>query len=155
MRYYILVFLIFSFIFKNKAQTFITDNYGDTVYNVSIIKILSNPEEYHNKKVVVIGYLHCSFENSAIYLSEEFSQIGSKENAIWVSYDNNVEINPLLNSNISLTDLDRKYVLLAGFYDMNNNGHFGRYAGSIINVSTISLLKKNKNSRQSSRWLTE
>ncbi|GGG55190.1 hypothetical protein [Epilithonimonas arachidiradicis] len=49
------------------------DNYIDILsknYNVSLIKLISNPEKYHNKPIQVIGYLHLEFEGKAIYINE-------------------------------------------------------------------------------------
>jgi len=141
MRILITLFILGAFSSTN-AQTPKSDVQGDSLYRVSIIKLIANPEKYHGKKVAVTGLLHYRFEDSSLYISSESEKWNISENALWVNYADKVEVNPLKNTPTTLKDLDAKFVSVVGFFDMNNHGHMGSYAGGLKNVSRISEKKQ-------------
>lgn len=139
MRQIAIIFFIIISVYKLNAQT-PRPVQGDSLYRVSIVKLLANPEKYHNRMVNVKGFLHHKFEDSKIYLTKEHSQFNSHENALWVNYDENVIVEPLKGGKEDLQSMDRKFVTLVGYFDMNSNGHFGNYAGTIRDVIRISTV---------------
>ncbi len=54
---------------------------------VSIINLITTPEKYHNKKVLIEGYAQLDFENNALYLSREDAEYGATKNGILLLYD--------------------------------------------------------------------
>lgn len=51
---------------------------------VSVLHLIAHPERYHERMVVVSGYLHNQFEDHALYLSKEDADYGVRANAIAV-----------------------------------------------------------------------
>lgn len=96
-------------------------------FNVSLIQLIATPEKYHGKKVLVIGYLNIEFEGNAIYLHEEDYKHGLDKNAFWVDFSK--EIKPEKYS--------KSYVIIEGTFNMNRQGHFGLFSGTIENITRL------------------
>ena len=58
----------------------------DIQENVSLVKLIANPEKYNGKRIQVIGYLHLEFEGNAIYLHEEDFKRRISANSFWVEF---------------------------------------------------------------------
>ena len=56
--------------------------YNENIRLVSMINLISNPERYHKKEIMIKGYYTVQFEEHAIYFSEDGYKIGSSSNAI-------------------------------------------------------------------------
>ncbi len=109
------------------------DKYIDILsknYNVSLIKLISNPEKYHNKPIQVVGYLHLEFEGNAIYINELDYKHSLNKNGFRVSFKNK----DLMAKAMKLND---KYVLIEGVFDAENTGHMGLWNGEIKNITRI------------------
>ncbi len=115
MRHIAIIFFLLLTVSKLNAQTIRPAAQGDSLFRVSIVKLLANPEKYHNKLVVIKGFLHHRFEDSGIYLTKEHSQLNSHENALWVRYDENVIVEPLKGGRGDLKNMDRKFVMIVGY----------------------------------------
>ncbi len=116
---------------------------GEDIQGVSLINLIASPEKYNSKIVRVEGYLHIKFEDCALYLSKSDADYLNGNNAIWVSFSENKDINiQPLDRNTKLTKgnidyLDSKYVLLEGVFNKNEHGHMGSYAATLDNVTRI------------------
>ena len=110
---------------------------------VSPIHLISHPEKYHGKRVKVFGYLHVRFEDSALYLSKDDADYLTGANAIWVSYDSTRRLYPIEGKEVTggtIDDLkyfDGRYVMLEGFFNMNERGHMGSFSGGLERVMSI------------------
>jgi hypothetical protein len=100
----------------------------------SLIRILVYPDRYDGKTVSVAGYLRTEFEGTAIYLSREDEQHMMLCNAVWVSFEGNAM---KMDDEKITTEFDGKYVYLSGVFDKAGTGHFGRYQGTIKNITLL------------------
>ncbi|MEP0365603.1 MAG: hypothetical protein ABJN36_08975 [Cyclobacteriaceae bacterium] len=105
------------------------------VYSISLIKLIATPEKYHNKEVIVSGFLNLQFEGTAIYLHEDDCQNGLNKNGFWVNFSDNVTKEQLSISN-------QNYVTLRGTFDMERAGHFGLWSGTIKNITSVTPLSE-------------
>jgi hypothetical protein len=102
-------------------------------YQVSLIRLIANPEKYDGKKIQIIGYLHLEFEGNGLFLHKEDYDIGISKNSIWVD----VDIKHPEES--SLNKFSNHYVIIEGTFDSHNNGHMGRRSGSIKKITRLDL----------------
>ncbi|MBX9685341.1 MAG: hypothetical protein K2X27_01490 [Candidatus Obscuribacterales bacterium] len=108
---------------------------------VSMVKIISNPQNFAGKILAVRGFLHIEYEDNRLYLTQEHADHLMKENALEVSFLPN---NLLLESrqkfdgetNTPALPKDRqralhyfnnKHVLLVGYFKN----------GQLVNVSRV------------------
>ena len=116
--------------------------------HVSIIQLLSNPNKYHNQKIVVSGFLHYRFEDSALYFSKDHADHIINENAFWIDYSDSLKLYYLKNGNSitgslnEISILNSKYVSVKGTFNKNSFGHLGAFPGTIQNVFEIRELIK-------------
>jgi hypothetical protein len=114
--------------------------------SVSLVQLLASPEKHHGQFVRVEGFLHNKFEDSALYLSKPDGDFLIGKNALWVSYSDEVQMQPRGDADNSkdrgLSYFDRKFVLLEGRFDKDVLGHMGAYSGGLTGVTRIMELKR-------------
>ena len=114
---------------------------------VSMVALLANPEKYNGKKVRVTGFLHVQFEDNAIYLHKDDADYLIGENALWVAYAKEPNLQPICKDKFSASGakqrfFDGRYVLIEGRFNMKNHGHLGAFSGAIEDVSRILELRR-------------
>ncbi|MEQ9231572.1 MAG: hypothetical protein RIF46_12890 [Cyclobacteriaceae bacterium] len=100
-----------------------------------MIKLIVTPEKYHNKEIIVSGFLNLEFEGTAIYLHEEDFKNGLSKNGFWVNFSDEVTKDQLSIANSN-------YVMLRGTFDSERRGHFGLWSGTIRNITSVTPLPK-------------
>lgn len=90
--------------------------------NVSLAALLGDPEHYEGRSVAVIGFLHRSFEHSAIYLHREDYVQTITPNGLWVS---GATIPEALND---------RYARLEGIFTATETGHLNQWSGALCNI---------------------
>jgi hypothetical protein len=142
MKKHYLVAMIFVLLLAAMAPTPIAER----PQSVSLVQLLAAPEKYHGQFVRVEGFLHNKFENSALYLSKQDGDFLIGKNAVWVSYSDEVQLQPRGEANNKkerdLFYFDRKFVLLEGRFDEDVRGHMGAYSGGLTGVTRIMELKR-------------
>lgn len=102
---------------------------GSDDYTVcSLVSLIANPEKYHNKDVMVRGFLVVRFERNAIFLTEADHLHSVHKNAVWVDLGDNRR---------PLQEISGRYVTLLGRFDASSNGHMNLYSGTISKVLKI------------------
>jgi hypothetical protein len=110
---------------------------------VSVIHLVSRPEQYDGKRVKLFGYLHVRFEDSALYLSKDDADYLTGANAIWVSgYDPAAKLEPIDGVVKDLRYFDGRYVMLEGFFKMKERGHMGMFSGGIGQIVRVLELQR-------------
>jgi len=109
----------------------------DNYERVSFYKLLANPGEYNGKKICLEGILHYRFEDSGIYPSQEYSNYLITESAFGIDYIKNPNVEDSKGHQISLNDLNNKYVRISGVFNNNKHGHMGGFAGTIEEVNDV------------------
>lgn len=87
---------------------------------VSLEDILKAPNQYHNKLIETHGFLLQEFENSGLYSTSSWR--GTK--GIWIT--------PVNGLHIEREKTNRRYVVVTGVFDANQNGHLGQFAGTLL-----------------------
>ena len=93
---------------------------------VSLVRLITAPEQYDGKAVLIVGFLRLEFEGNGLYLHEEDYEHGITKNAIWVV--RNAKINEQADA------LNMHYVMLGGTFDASHNGHMRLFSGSLKNI---------------------
>jgi hypothetical protein len=105
----------------------------DIQENVSLVKLIANPEKYDRKRIQVIGYLHLEFEGNAIYLHQEDYKYGISENSFWLEFSSK------LTKKRDLKRFNNRYVILIGTFKSNEKGHMGMFGGTLDNIVRLDL----------------
>jgi hypothetical protein len=96
-------------------------------HHISLIALLGNPDSYHQRLIVVEGFLKLEHEGNCLYLHKEDYDQGLSKNGIWVDVTEDIEER--------LTGLNMRYVMLEGTFDARDKGHFNSCTGAIKNIS--------------------
>ena len=102
---------------------------------VSMVQLLSIPEKYDGKLVRVIGVGNLEFEGNYLSLSKEDHKYGAG-NSVWI------ELGEKAISYDEAKEYNGKYVIVEGFFDKDDRGHFDMFFGSIKNISSYQLWEK-------------
>lgn len=102
---------------------------------VSMVQLLSTPEKYDGKLIRVIGVGNLEFEGNYLSLSKEDHKYGVG-NSVWI------ELGEKAISYDEAKEYNGKYVIVEGFFDKDDRGHFDMFCGSIKNISRYQLWEK-------------
>ena len=105
----------------------------DIQENVSLVKLIANPEKYNCKRIQVIGYLHLEFEGDAIYLHEEDFKRRISANSFWVEFSSK------LTKKRDLNKFNDKYVIIIGTFNVNEKGHMRMFGGTLDDIVRLDL----------------
>ena len=105
----------------------------DIQENVSLVKLIANPEKYNGKRIQVIGYLHLEFEGNAIYLHEEDFKRRISANSFWVEFSSK------LTKKRDLNKFNDKYVIIIGTFNVNEKGHMRMFGGILDDIVRLDL----------------
>ncbi len=125
MKYLILILLFFKiqYAFCQDDSVQLSDYRGEYI---SMISLIATPEKYNNKKIMVDGYWVNDFENTALYLHEEYYKIGIDKNSISTVFPKIFFTKYDLKPN----DFRCKYVIITGIF---------KNSGSVINSGIIKV----------------
>ena len=100
--------------------------------SVTMIQLISNPEQYDGKLVRVIGVGNLEFEGNYISLDKEDWQYCAG-NSIWI------ELGERAIPYEEAKQYNGEYVIIEGIFDKDFRGHLNMFYGSIINISRYDL----------------
>jgi hypothetical protein len=98
--------------------------------DVSLINLIASPAQYHGKTVRLVGVLVLAHERNALYLHQEDMENHISLNAVWLSLSPD-------GSDHSYRGLSGRYVFVEGRFDQTFKGHWGRYSGSIRDITRV------------------
>lgn len=113
---------------------------SEEIEPISLIQLISQPEEYDGMHIAAVGVLRLDFEGTALYYSSEDARLGIPMNAIWLSIEP-PDIKKYQN-------LKQEYVIVHGFFDADRKGHMGLHRGSIVKIESIWPLPKRSEADQ-------
>jgi hypothetical protein len=131
--------------------------YGQVKDTLTVTQLISNPDSFNNKIVVVTGYVVFEMEGTAIYSSYDDCKERLTNKAIWLSFSKNYAVETPFGTTTSKKlkkDLANKkdtittkfcslhYAVVEGVFLKGKQGHLGMFSGSISNVKKISYYKK-------------
>jgi hypothetical protein len=94
---------------------------------VSIVQLLSSPDKYDGKRVVVFGFLTIGQENDNLYFGKTDYDNALEVNSIWVELSDDMVK--------KRNELQMKYVRIVGVFHV---GHAGHRSGSLGGIGEIS-----------------
>lgn len=97
--------------------------------DVSLVQLIATPAKYHGKLVRVIAFLSFKFESQVLYLHQEDFKRLIFRNGIWISVPEGMKVDA--------ENMNGKYVLAVGRYDMNFRGHKSVYSGALTKVERL------------------
>ena len=99
-------------------------------YQISLIELIANPQNYHNKQVLIEGIGYFTDNSACVYLSTEDYKIKNKKNAVYISFDE--EFIDMYKDTIKLCN--GKAVMIVGTFDAMKNGPKSAYSGSLKKI---------------------
>jgi hypothetical protein len=99
--------------------------------DVTLVRLIANPEKFDGKLIRVIGFLRLEFEGNVLYLHREDYENAILGDGIWV------DVTPVV-AKLSAT-LNMNYVLLEGIFSAGERGHMGMWSGTIKQVRRAQL----------------
>jgi hypothetical protein len=108
---------------------------------VSFINLISTPERFHQREIVLTGYAVIAFEGTALGFTKD---AGAAE-SLWLVYDD-----AAIKTNADVDrerrkfrewqkKYNRRWVMVEGVFDMTIKGHGGMYPGGIRSITQIEL----------------
>lgn len=94
---------------------------------VSVVNLIATPQKFHEKPIAVVGFCVLKFESKGLFLAECDYRNSVTKNALWLT----IQLTP------EVAQLDQRYGLVEGTFDMESRGHLQMYAGSLRDISRI------------------
>ena len=110
--------------------------FHDGALSVSLIELISRPNDFSGKRVIVKGVANIEFEGTALYLHSEDRVYTNYPNALWLSLSR--------DSPLYKPSLTGKYVVVVGEFNAGWRGHNGVYSGTITNIQELTRLHQRR-----------
>ena len=104
--------------------------------DVTLVRLIANPEKFDGKLIRVIGFLRLEFEGNVLYLHREDYENAILGDGIWV------DATPAMMKETAT--LNMNYVLLEGIFSAGNRGHMGMWSGTIKEIRRAQLWRSIK-----------
>lgn len=101
----------------------------EEVQAVSLIQLISNPNQYKGSYIRVCGFLRLEFEGNGLYLHCEDYEQSLTRNGLWVDVPGSTK----------KENVDLKYVIIEGTFDPEDKGHMGLWSGAIKDIKRVDL----------------
>jgi hypothetical protein len=96
---------------------------GCALFDVSLSELVSVPEKFHKKKVLVIGFVTLAFEGNTLCPSRDTR---SGRECVWLDLEG-----------LKDPGFRRGYALLEGHFDGEGRGHLGCCSGAIEKITRL------------------
>ena len=129
MRHYLFIIcLILIATFDLHADQVVRDG----VISTSLVRVVSNPERYTGKRILLRGYLKIAFEESGLYLSKDDSRILNTKQALWIGGP---------KQGLKIKYPSKGYVMIVGTLRYNPKtegyGHLGLWLAELDDIEQI------------------
>jgi len=98
--------------------------------DVSLIQLIANPTQFHQKHVRVIAFLNIEFEGDALYLHKQDYLHRISNNAVWIDLPEKIPNKAAIN---------QKYVIVEAVFRADRHGHMGMFSGSLTAPTRLDL----------------
>lgn len=117
---------------------------NQNIEDVSMMKLIVNPEKYHGELVRIIGVSRIEFEGDGVWFTKEHFNHSILKNSLWIEPD----YNALGATRQQLEQFNGKYVLMEGVFNKDNHGHLGMYSGALEKITRFQLWEKEEKTSQ-------
>ncbi|MCC5788132.1 MAG: hypothetical protein JJT75_00730 [Opitutales bacterium] len=104
----------------------------DGVISTSLVRVVSNPEAYDGKRILLKGFLRRGFEQSGLYLSREDAAILNTKQALWVG--------SVRKGRENIEFPEEEFVMIVGtlsFEEGKGFGHRGLWLAEITEIEQV------------------
>ncbi|HET6327107.1 MAG TPA: hypothetical protein VFG04_20670 [Planctomycetaceae bacterium] len=99
--------------------------------DVSLIRLIANPNDFDGKPVRVIAFLRLEFEGNALYVSRADYENHISKNGIWI------DVPDLVRKEAS--EYSDRYVLVEGVFSAKDQGHMHLFSGALHKTSRLEV----------------
>ncbi len=99
--------------------------------DVSLIRLIANPNDFDGKPVRLIAFLRLEFEGDALFVSRADYENRISKNGIWIDIPDPVEK--------EASEYSDRYVLVEGMFSAKDKGHMGLFSGALQKVSRVEV----------------
>ncbi len=118
-----------------KATT-ITEGDRVPAQEVKLADVLAHPDEYHGKRVSVIGFYHGEFEGNSLSVDQTASRNRDYERSVWRSDPSSFA------DKSALHDRNNSWLRIDGVFLRGPGGHLGMWPGEIVRLTRIERVAK-------------
>ena len=122
-----MVFVIFISIFQTARAS--------DPEHLSLMAVISNPDRYDGRYMLVKGYIDVGFESSALYIYQEDYKFSMTKNSVALK---------LSKEDFEWLDGKRGYVRLRGVYEKEYKGHLSLRSGGMTGLRNIIFLMESE-----------
>jgi hypothetical protein len=103
------------------------------LHGASVIALLSNPGQFHGKRVSIAGFISIEFESNGLCLHREDALHALLKNGLWL------DTPPQWLS--ATRCKNQSYVLLQGTFNARRGGHMDLWSGAIESITSCTPLE--------------
>ena len=118
--------------------TTITEGDHQPVRAVKLADILAHPDEYHGKRVSVVGFYHGEFEGSSLAIDRAASRRRDYSHSVWRS-----GASTFANKS-AISDSNDSWLRVEGTFLRGPAGHMGLWPGEIVRLTRIERVPEPK-----------
>lgn len=96
---------------------------------VSLIRVISNPDLFDGKKIRVSGFLHLEYEGDALYVHRDDATYSLRKNGISINLDD--------QKMSKWARLNDHYVVVEGQFLSGSKGHMDLSSGVLQNITRV------------------
>ena len=93
---------------------------------VSLVQLLATPERFEGERVEVKGFCRYAFEEHALYMNREDSDIVNVAGAVWLE-----------TGDAQYKDVNDTYVFVSGVFTTKGGGHLGGWGGVLREIKVL------------------
>jgi hypothetical protein len=119
-------------------STTVTEGDKQPARAVKLSEVLDHPDEYHGKRISVIGFYHEEFEGSSFSIDQTASRKLNTKQSVWRS-----SISTFADKS-AINDRNDAWLRIDGIFLRGPGGHMGMWPGEIVRLTRIEPVSKLK-----------
>jgi hypothetical protein len=104
---------------------------ADRMIDVSLIRLIANPEAFDGKLVRVHGFVRVEHEGTSVYLHREDFERSLTKNGLWL------QASDVAAPGSREAAVQNRYALIEGRFSAKETGHRGLWSGSIKDITRM------------------
>lgn len=105
---------------------------------VKLADVLAHPDEYHGKRISVVGFYHGEFEGSSLAIDQAASRRRDDNHSVWRSGASTFADKSAIN------DRNDSWLRIEGIFLRGPAGHMGLWPGEIVRLTRIEPVSEPK-----------
>lgn len=116
------------------GQSFAQSHRAADTPEVSLVRLIANPEKYDGKYIRIEGLAYFDSEHyiNGIFLSREDREMANGRNAIFVTFSPSIR---------DADHLNNQFVLAQGVFRANDRGHLSAFASTLADVDRVEAVR--------------